>query len=60
MEVKVGQIVKMKKAHPCKSREWEILWIGSDYRMRCMGCDHEILLPRRTAESRIVAVRNKE
>lgn len=46
----VGEIVKMKKLHPCGSREWEILRTGTDFKLRCMGCGHEIMMSRHNFE----------
>ena len=45
-EVNVGDIVKMKKAHPCGSDEWEITRTGMDFGMKCCGCGHFVLLAR--------------
>jgi hypothetical protein len=42
----VGDIVYTKKPHPCGSHEWEILRVGMDFRIRCMGCTHLVMLPR--------------
>ncbi|MBP3544516.1 MAG: DUF951 domain-containing protein, partial [Lachnospiraceae bacterium] len=42
MEYHVGDIVKLKKPHPCGSSEWEILRVGMDFRLKCMGCGHQI------------------
>ena len=42
----VGDIIKMKKPHPCGSQEWEILRVGADFRLKCMGCGHQIMVPR--------------
>ena len=42
----VGDIVRMKKAHPCGSREWEILRTGMDFRLKCQGCGHLVMMPR--------------
>ena len=36
----VGDIVTLKKGHPCGSKEWEILRVGADFRLKCMGCGH--------------------
>ena len=38
MEYEVGDIVKLKKPHPCGSQEWEILRVGADFRLKCLGC----------------------
>ena len=53
MDIQVGNIIKMKKAHPCGSHEWEVLRIGADFRLKCMGCQHQIMIPRRQAEKNI-------
>lgn len=42
----VGDVVTMKKAHPCGSKEWEVLRIGTDFRIRCRGCGHLVLISR--------------
>ena len=42
----VGDIVRMKKAHPCGSNEWEILRTGMDFRLKCQGCGHLVMMPR--------------
>ena len=42
----VGDIVKLKKQHPCGSREWEILRVGADFRLKCTGCGHQMMITR--------------
>ena len=60
MEINVGDVVKMKKAHPCGSYEWEVLRIGADFRLRCLVCDHQIMIARRMMEKNIrEIVKNK-
>lgn len=46
----VGDHVKMKKQHPCGSYVWEILRIGADFRLKCTGCGHQIMIPRKQVE----------
>ncbi len=46
----VGDIVRLKKQHPCGSAEWEILRVGADFKLRCMGCSHEIMVKRTLVE----------
>ncbi len=46
----VGDIVKLKKAHPCGSSEWEILRVGADFRLKCMGCGHQVMVARTLVE----------
>lgn len=48
MQYEVGDVVKMKKQHPCGSSEWVILRVGADFRLKCMGCGHQIMIPRKT------------
>ena len=56
MDIRVGDIVTMKKKHPCGSSTWEVLRIGADFKMRCTGCGHEIMNPRSKVEKYIRSV----
>ncbi|PKM80426.1 MAG: DUF951 domain-containing protein [Firmicutes bacterium HGW-Firmicutes-14] len=42
----VGDIVKMRKPHPCGSDEWEVTRTGMDFRIKCLGCGRQVMLPR--------------
>ena len=57
MDIQVGDIVKLKKQHPCGSHEWEVLRIGADFRIKCMGCSHQIMIPRKTLEKSVKEIR---
>ena len=46
----VGDIVTLKKVHPCGSRDWEILRVGADFRLKCTGCGHQIMVARKLVE----------
>lgn len=46
----VGDIVQLKKKHPCGSDQWEILRVGADFKLRCSGCGHEIMVKRTLVE----------
>ncbi|HIT73526.1 DUF951 domain-containing protein [Tyzzerella sp. An114] len=46
MDFNVGDIVQMKKNHPCGGNEWEILRTGIDFRIKCIKCGHMVMLPR--------------
>lgn len=50
MEYHVGDIVKLKKKHPCGNYEWEILRVGADFRLKCQGCGHQVMLARTVVE----------
>ena len=57
MDLNIGDIVKLKKQHPCGSFEWEILRVGMDFRLKCLGCGHQVMLPRKQVEKNIKQVR---
>ena len=52
-DYKVGDIVRMKKAHPCGSYEWDVLRVGMDFGIKCRGCGHYVLLPRAQFEKAV-------
>lgn len=60
MNFEVGDIVKLKKKHPCGSQEWEILRVGMDFRLQCMGCGHQIMVPRKLVEKNCRGVRRPD
>lgn len=60
MDVKLGDIVTMKKAHPCGSKEFEITRLGVDYKLKCLKCQREVMIPRIKAEKSIRSVKAKE
>ncbi|MGE4283279.1 MAG: DUF951 domain-containing protein [Clostridia bacterium] len=53
MKLNVGDIIELKKQHPCGSKQWEVLRAGMDFRIRCMGCDHQVMLARLKLEKNI-------
>ena len=53
MEIQVGDILRLKKQHPCGSREWEVLRIGADFRLKCLGCGHQIMIARKLLEKNV-------
>ena len=46
MDFEVNDIIKMKKPHPCGCYEWEVMRVGADFRLKCVGCGHEIMIAR--------------
>lgn len=60
MEYEVGDIVKLKKQHPCGSFEWRILRVGADFRLECLGCGHQIMIARRVVEKSTRGLRKTE
>lgn len=53
MDIQLGDTLVMKKEHPCGSKEWKVLRTGADFRLKCVGCGHEIMVPRFKAEKNI-------
>lgn len=53
MNFEIGDIIKLKKQHPCGSSEWEVLRVGIDFRLKCMGCGHMIMVSRKLVEKNI-------
>lgn len=48
-EYEVGDVVETKKQHPCGSKNWEITRVGVDFKLKCMGCGHVVMLEREKA-----------
>jgi len=53
VNVNVGDILTMKKNHPCGANQFLVLRSGMDFKLRCMGCGHEVMVPRSKAEKNI-------
>ena len=60
MDIQVSDIIKLKKKHPCGSFEWEVLRIGADFRLKCMGCEHTVMVPRTMVEKNIRGLKRQE
>ena len=54
--VKVGTIVEMRKSHPCGSNRWEVIRYGADVKLKCLGCDHVVMLERPKFQKRLKKV----
>jgi hypothetical protein len=53
LEVYLGDVVRLRRAHPCGSSEWLVDRLGADIGLRCQGCGRHVLLERRNLESRV-------
>lgn len=60
MDIRVGDVVQLKKAHPCGSKLWLVQRVGMDFRLRCQGCGHEVMQPRVKIEKAIINVQRTE
>ncbi|MCL2538897.1 MAG: DUF951 domain-containing protein [Oscillospiraceae bacterium] len=56
MDIRVGDVITVKKQHPCGGREFLVLRIGMDFRIKCVKCGHEIMLARNRIEKNIRGV----
>lgn len=59
-QFELGDIVRMKKQHPCGSHNWEITRMGADIKIKCQGCARIVMLPRSQFEKRMVRVESKK
>lgn len=59
MDIQLGDTLVMKKNHPCGDKRWQVLRTGADFRLRCFGCGHEMMIPRHKAEKNIRSVIRK-
>ena len=53
LELFLGDVVRLRRAHPCGGSDWRIDRLGADIGLRCLGCDRHVLLDRRTLEVRL-------
>lgn len=53
VDIQVGDVLELKKTHPCGSRTWQVLRVGMDFKLRCTGCGHELMIPRAKAEKSV-------
>lgn len=60
MDIQLGDIVKLKKPHPCGSSEWEVIRVGMDFKLKCMGCGHLVMVSRKLVEKNCRGVRKTE
>ncbi len=60
MGIRVGDVLTMKKQHPCGGTRFSVLRIGMDFRLRCETCGHEMMIPRVKAEKNIRKVEREE
>jgi hypothetical protein len=58
MDIKLGDVVKLKKPHPCGSYEWEVIRLGADIGIRCQKCHRRVLLERSVFERRVKEIQN--
>jgi hypothetical protein len=60
MDIQLGDILTMKKPHPCGEKQWLVLRTGADLRLRCIGCGHEVMVQRGKVEKNIRSITRTE
>ena len=60
MDIRVGDVLTMKKPHPCGGNTFAVLRIGMDFRLRCETCGHEMMIPRQKAEKNVRGVKREK
>lgn len=58
-EFNLNDVVEMKKPHPCGTNRWKIIRLGMDIRIKCVGCDHSVLIPRKEFSRKMKKVLEK-
>ncbi len=56
MDYQIGNIVMLKKGHPCGTNEWKIIRVGADFKLKCMGCNRIVMVPRKAFEKSVKKV----
>lgn len=55
-QFQLGDVVQMKKAHPCGTNAWKVIRMGMDIRIKCTGCEHSVMIPRLEFERKMKKV----
>ena len=56
MDIRVGDVVHMRKRHPCGSYDWQVVRVGADIGIRCLGCNRRVLIERPVFERRVKSI----
>lgn len=60
MDIKLGDVVRLRKQHPCGGAEWQVVRLGSDIGIRCLRCQREVILERGIFERRVRALVSRD
>jgi hypothetical protein len=60
MDIRLNDVLELKKPHPCGGKQWLVLRVGMDFRLRCTTCGHELMSPRRNIEKSVRKVIREE
>lgn len=60
LDIRVGDVLELKKQHPCGSKTWTVLRVGMDFRLCCTGCGRELMAPRAKIEKSVKKILRSE
>lgn len=55
----INDVVEMKKPHPCGENRWKIIRVGMDIRIKCLGCNHSVMIPRKEFTRKLKKITEK-
>lgn len=58
MDISINNILHMKKQHPCGEKRFRVLRVGMDFKIKCLGCGREVMVPRNKVERNIKKIEN--
>jgi hypothetical protein len=58
-ELELGDVVRLRKAHPCGGTDWQVVRLGADIGLECLTCGHRIMLDRRALKNRLKKIIRK-
>ena len=53
LEINLGDVVRLRKPHPCGNYDWQVVRLGADIGIVCLECKRRVLLPRREFQKRV-------
>ncbi|RQV93476.1 DUF951 domain-containing protein [bacterium] len=56
VQFNIGDVLRLKKPHPCGGREWKVVRLGADIGITCLTCGHRVLLARSVLERRVISI----
>jgi hypothetical protein len=60
MDIRLGDVVRLRKMHPCGGYEWCVVRLGADIGIKCLTCDRRVLIPRRQFEKQVKTLVSRE
>ena len=60
MDIRLNDILVMKKEHPCGEKRWKVLRTGADFKLKCLGCGHEVVSQQFKTEKNIRSILREE